>query len=80
MQSVPELKTRIEGIDLWSYSTNDDRCDNCKFYKILKEGIGYCAHRKVDMVVGAPWWCNLWEPDQATAAARQSTSAGGAEE
>ena len=82
MQSIPELKARAEKVDLWSYSTNEDRCDNCKFYKLIKEGIGYCAHREVDMVVGAPWWCKLWEPDAATAAARQqqSASAGGSEE
>lgn len=82
MQSVPELKKRVEDIDLWSYSTNEDRCDNCKFYKIIKEGIGYCAHREVDMVVGAPWWCKLWQADAATAAARteKSEGAGGSEE
>jgi hypothetical protein len=83
MQSVQELKARVESIDLWSYSTNEDRCDNCKFYKPLKEDIGYCAHRQVDMVIGGPWWCKLWEPDAKTAAARaqaQSASAGGSEE
>jgi hypothetical protein len=69
-QSIPELKHRVEVVDLWPESTNDDRCDNCKFYKLLREGIGYCAHREVDMVVGGPWWCKLWEPDRATAQAR----------
>ena len=70
MQSVKELKARVEAADLWPESTDADRCDNCKFYKLLKEGIGYCAHRDVDMVVGGPWWCKLYEPDAATAAAR----------
>jgi hypothetical protein len=32
-QSVQELKARIETADLWSYSTNDDHCDNCRFHK-----------------------------------------------
>lgn len=71
-QSVQELKRRVESVDLWPESTNEDRCDNCKFYKVLKEGIGYCAHREVDMVVGAPWWCKLWSPDRATEQARQA--------
>jgi hypothetical protein len=70
MQSLSELKTRAEAIDLYNYSTNNDRCDNCKFYKVMREGIGYCAHREVDMVVGGPWWCKLWEPDKATEAER----------
>ncbi len=73
MQSLEQLKARAENVDLWSVSTNDDRCDNCRFYKLMKEGIGYCAHREVDMVVGAAWWCKLWEADAATARARQST-------
>jgi hypothetical protein len=38
----------------------------------LREGIGYCIHREVDMVVGGPWWCKLWAPDKATEAARQA--------
>jgi len=82
MQSLPELKTRVENVDLWPESTNEDQCDNCKFYKVIKEGIGYCAHRDVDMVVGAPWWCKLWAPDAATAAARteKGEGAGGSEE
>jgi hypothetical protein len=70
MQSVEELKQRVENIDLWAYSTNEDRCDNCRFYRVLKEDIGYCAHRDVDMVVGAAWWCKLWAPDAKTAATR----------
>ena len=71
MQSLSELKARVETADLWPERTNDDRCDNCKFYKVIKDGIGYCAHRDVDMVVGGPWWCKLWEPDKATAEARK---------
>ncbi|HZT07954.1 MAG TPA: high-potential iron-sulfur protein [Chloroflexota bacterium] len=66
MQSVQELKRRAEEGDLWSFSTTDDQCDNCRFYKALKEGIGYCAHKDLDMVVGATWWCKLWAPLVAT--------------
>ena len=70
-QSPEELKARVEAADLWPESTNDDRCDNCTFYRELREGIGYCAHREVDMVVGGPWWCRLWKPDRATLEARR---------
>ena len=62
VQSVKELKERAEKVDLWDKSTDETQCDNCKFYKEMKEGIGYCAHREVDMVVGAPWWCKLYAP------------------
>lgn len=73
MQSVQELTVRAEKADLWSYTTDEDRCDNCRFYKLMKEGIGYCAHKELDMVVGGAWWCKLWEPDQATKAAREQS-------
>ena len=73
MQSVTELAARVEKADLWPESTNDDRCDNCLFYKVIKDGIGYCAHRELDMIVGGPWWCKLWQPNKATAAARASS-------
>jgi hypothetical protein len=71
-QSMEDLKKRVEEADLWSESTNDDRCDNCRYYRELREGIGYCAHRELDMVVGGLWWCKLWAPDRDTAAFRSA--------
>ncbi|MGI8550491.1 MAG: high-potential iron-sulfur protein [Dehalococcoidia bacterium] len=60
-QSVKELKQRAENVDLSPSSTKEEQCDNCSFYKSMKKGIGYCAQREVDMVVGGPWWCKLWQ-------------------
>ncbi len=61
-QSVAELKKRAKEVDLWDKSTDETQCDNCRYYREMKEGIGYCAHKEVDMVVGAPWWCKLYAP------------------
>jgi hypothetical protein len=41
---------------------------------VLREDIGYCLHKEVDMVVGGAWWCKLWAADRATAAARQASA------
>jgi hypothetical protein len=76
MQSVDELRARVERVDLWAHSTTDDRCANCRFYRVLREDVGYCLHKEVDMVVGGAWWCKLWAPDRATTAARQATASG----
>jgi hypothetical protein len=73
VQLAKDLKVRVETADLWPMSTNQDQCDNCRFYQELREGIGYCGHREVDMVVGGPWWCHLWAPNRQTAASRQSS-------
>jgi hypothetical protein len=69
-QDLNDLKARAEQADLWPESTNDDRCDNCRYYMEMKEGIGYCVHAEVDMVVGGPWWCKFWAPNRETAQAR----------
>jgi len=77
-QNVKELTERMIKVDLWSESTNEDQCDNCKFYRMMGEDdreIGYCAQREVDMVVGAIWWCKLWEPDAETAKEREGSKA-----
>ncbi len=74
-QSVKDLTARMIEVDLWSESTTEDQCANCKFYRMMGEpdrGIGYCAQREVDMVVGGDWWCKLWAPDAATEKARTS--------
>ena len=60
-QSVIELKKRAEESELTPESTSTEHCGNCKFYDEMKEDIGYCAHEKVDMTVGDPWWCQYWE-------------------
>jgi len=78
-QNVKDLTQRMVNVDLWSESTNEDQCDNCKFYKVMGDadrGMGYCAHRDVDMVVGAKWWCKLWDPDAKTARERAAAQAG----
>jgi hypothetical protein len=69
-QLAADLKKRVEDVDLWPESTNEDQCDNCRYYQELREGIGYCGHREVDMDVGAQWWCKIWAPNRETAAAR----------
>jgi len=61
-QSVSELKTRAEEADLSHESTDEQVCDNCRFYQEMRDEIGYCAHGKVDMVVGGDWWCKFWAP------------------
>jgi hypothetical protein len=45
MATIEELKAKIEQVDLWSESTNEDRCDNCAFYKVLREDIGFCIRK-----------------------------------
>jgi len=36
------------------------------FDRVLREGNRLLPAKDVDMVVGGPWWCKLWAPNQAT--------------
>lgn len=39
----------------------EQRCDNCRYYVGEFKKIGYCKHEKLQMLVGASWWCQWWE-------------------
>jgi 4,5-DOPA dioxygenase extradiol len=48
MQSAEELKAWVDRADLWSESTNNDQCDNCRFYRVLREDKGYDWAQRFD--------------------------------
>ena len=60
-QTAAELKTRVEAADLWPESTNEDRCDNCRYYLEPYNDLSYCWHPKLRILVGGNWWCQWWE-------------------
>ena len=39
----------------------DEKCANCLYYLDASEGISYCWHPKLRILVGAEWWCQWWE-------------------
>jgi hypothetical protein len=39
----------------------DEKCANCLYYLDASEGISYCWHPKLRVLVGADWWCQWWE-------------------
>lgn len=39
----------------------DQRCDNCHFYEQVDKDIAFCWHEKLEILVGADWWCDRWE-------------------
>ena len=41
--------------------SDDQRCDNCRYYVGEFKKIAYCNHPKLDILVGADWWCQWWE-------------------
>ena len=49
-------------------SPNDgQRCDNCRFYVGEFKKIAYCNEPRLEILVGADWWCQWWEAPGAGA-------------
>jgi len=40
---------------------DDDSCNNCLYYLEPGEGFAFCWHEKLQVLVGATWWCHFWE-------------------
>lgn len=39
----------------------DDRCGNCLYYLNPGDGLAYCWHEKLGILVGESWWCHYFE-------------------
>ena len=42
------------------------RCDSCRYYVGEHKAIAYCNHPRLEILVGADWWCQWWEAPEAT--------------
>jgi hypothetical protein len=40
---------------------DDDRCATCRYYLEPDEPLAFCWHAKLQILVGADWWCQHWE-------------------
>jgi hypothetical protein len=38
-----------------------DRCATCYYYLEPDERLAFCWHEKLQVLVGADWWCHYWE-------------------
>ena len=44
---------------------DDDHCRNCLYYLEPESHLSFCWQEKVQILVGADWWCHYWEmPDE----------------
>ena len=41
--------------------SGDQRCDNCRFYVGEFKKMAYCNEPRLEVLVGADWWCQWWE-------------------
>ncbi len=65
-QNTAALQKLADEVTLKAVPYDDQRCDNCHFYhmdpaKPTDAKIAYCWHEKLQVLVGAEWWCERWE-------------------
>jgi hypothetical protein len=46
---------------LRSTPVDEDSCSTCLYYLEPGEGLSFCWQEKVQILVGAGWWCHFWE-------------------
>lgn len=55
------LKDLLERATLKGHPYGNEKCDNCRYYLNPDDGISYCWHPQLRILVGAEWWCQWWE-------------------
>ena len=60
-QENQELQALIREARLKGSPSGEQRCDTCRFYVGEYKQIAYCDHEKLEILVGADWWCQWWE-------------------
>jgi hypothetical protein len=38
-----------------------DRCGTCHYFLEPDAAFSFCWHEKLQILVGAEWWCHFWE-------------------
>ena len=50
---------------LRSTAVEGDSCANCYYYLEPGSDFAFCWQEKLQMLVGAQWWCHYWEMTEA---------------
>ena len=60
-QENQQLQALVREAKLKGSPSGDQRCDNCRYYVAEYKKIAYCDHPRLEILVGADWWCQWWE-------------------
>ena len=41
--------------------SDGDSCHDCLYYLERDDELAFCWHEKLQILVGATWWCHYWE-------------------
>ena len=60
-QENQQFQALMRDAKLKGSPSGEQRCDNCRYYAGEYKKIAYCSHPKLEILVGADWWCQWWE-------------------
>ncbi len=60
-QENQQLQALIRDAKLKGSPSGEQRCENCRYYVAEFKKIAYCDHPRLEILVGADWWCQWWE-------------------
>lgn len=63
-QENQQLQALIRDAKLKGSPSGDQRCDNCRYYTGEFKKLAYCNHPRLEILVGADWWCQWWEASE----------------
>ena len=46
---------------LQAIPSDGDSCTTCFYYLEPESELAFCWHEKLQILVGAGWWCHYWE-------------------
>ena len=64
-QENQQLQALMREAKLKGSPSGEQRCDNCRYYAGEYKKLAYCNHPKLEILVGADWWCQWWEAPEA---------------
>jgi len=57
-----KLRPLMEDAVLKGAPYGEEQCSGCLYYLNPDDSLSDCWHPKLRILVGAPWWCQWWEP------------------
>jgi len=63
-QENQQLQALIRDAKLKGSPSGEQRCENCRYYVAEFKRIAYCNHPRLEILVGADWWCQWWEASE----------------
>jgi hypothetical protein len=56
-----QLQALVREAQLKGSANGEQRCDTCRYYVGEFKKLAYCNHPRLEILVGADWWCQWWE-------------------